>query len=56
MRFFLFGESRTVVTETNNFIFVEVKSVNAEELKAARKAAKQAEKSCEKLQQKKGRI
>ena len=40
---FLFGESRVVVTETNNFIFVE--SVNAEELKAARKAAKQAEKA-----------
>lgn len=44
-----------VVTETNNFIFVEVKSVNAEELKAARKAAKQAEKAA-KIAAKKGRV
>ena len=51
--FSFFGESRAVVTETNNFIFVE--SVNAEELKAARKAAKQAEKAA-KIAAKKGRI
>jgi len=53
--FEFFGESRAVVTETNDFVFVEAESVNAEELKAARKTAKQAAKAA-KIAAKKGRI
>ena len=48
-------ETVTVVIETNDFIFVETATVDAESLKAARKAAKQAEKAA-KIAAKKGRI
>ncbi len=53
-----FLTTKSVVIETDSFVFVEVDdstTLNADELKAARKAAKQAEKAA-KIAAKKGRI